>query len=59
MKDLKCAVHGTALIEKEVPVFYGMLTQDSNIFEIGSKFPHHGLWTIGVARSPMTVRRPR
>ena len=47
MKDLECSVHGTALIEKEVPVFYGMPAADSNIFEIGSKFPHHGLWTIG------------
>ena len=47
MKDLKCSVHGTALVEKEVPVFYGMPTADSNIFEIDSKFPHHGLWSIG------------
>ena len=47
MKDLKCPVHGTALVEKEVPVFYGMPTQDSDIFEIGSRFPHHGLRTIG------------
>ena len=38
MKDLKCSVHGTALVEKEVPVFYGMPTQDSDIFEIGSRF---------------------
>ena len=35
MKDLKCSVHGTALVEKEVPIFYGMPTPDSNIFEIG------------------------
>jgi hypothetical protein len=47
MKDLECSVHGTALVEKEVPVFYGMPTPDSDIFGIGSKFPHHGLWTIG------------
>jgi hypothetical protein len=47
MKDLKCSVHGTALVEKEEPVFYGMPTQDSNIFGIGSKFPHHGLWSLG------------
>ena len=47
MKDLKCSVHGTALVEKEVPVFYGMPTPDSDIFEIGSRFPHHGLWSIG------------
>ena len=46
-KDLECSVHGTALVEKEVPVFYGMPTADSDIFEIGSKFPHHGLWSIG------------
>jgi hypothetical protein len=45
MKDLKCSVHGTALVEKEVPVFYGMPTPDSNIFEIDSRFPHHGLWS--------------
>ena len=42
-----CRVHETELIEKEVPVFYGMPTQDSDIFEIGSRFPHHGLWSIG------------
>ena len=47
MKNSKCSVHGTALIEKEVPIFYGMPTADSDIFEIGSKFPHHGLWAIG------------
>ncbi len=47
MKDLKCSVHGTALVEKEVPIFYGMPTPDSDIFEIDSKFPHHGLWSIG------------
>ena len=47
MKDSKCSVHGTALIEKEVPIFYGMPTPDSDIFEIDSKFPHHGLWSIG------------
>ena len=48
MKDLKCSVHGTALIEKEVPVFYGMPTPDSDIFEIGDKFPHHGLWSTAL-----------
>ncbi len=47
MKDSKCSVHGTALIEKEVPIFYGMPTPDSDIFEIGRRFPHHGLWSIG------------
>jgi hypothetical protein len=47
MKDLKCSVHGTALVEKEVPVFYGMPMADSDIFEIGRRFPHHGLWSIG------------
>ena len=47
MKDLECSVHGTALVEKEVPVFYGMPTADSNIFEIDSRFPQHGLWSIG------------
>ena len=47
MKDLKCSVHGTELVEKEVPVFYGMPTANSNIFEIDSRFPHHGLWSIG------------
>ena len=47
MKDLKCSVHGTALVEKEVPIFYGMPTPDSDIFEIDSRFPNHGLWSIG------------
>ena len=47
MKDLKCPVHGKKLMEKEVPVFYGMPTPDSDIFEIGREFPHHGLWPIG------------
>jgi len=47
MKDLKCSVHGTELVEKKVPVFYGMPTPDSDIFEIGSRFPHHGLWSLG------------
>ena len=47
MVDLKCSVHGTALIEKEVPVFYGMPAPDSDIFEIGDRFPHHGIWSIG------------
>ena len=47
MENLKCSVHGTALIEKDVPVFYGMPTPDSDIFEIGSKFPPHGLWSLG------------
>ena len=45
--DRTCRVHGTVLVEKEVPVFYGMPTPDSNIFEIDSRFPHHGLWSIG------------
>mgnify|MGYP000111067021 CR=1 FL=1 len=45
MNDLKCSVHGTALIEKEVPIFYGMPTPDPDIFEIDSRFPHHGLWS--------------
>ena len=43
MKDLECSVHGTALVEKEMPVFYGMPTPDSDIFEIGSRFLHPGL----------------
>ena len=47
MKDSKCSVHGTALIEKDVPIFYGMPSDDSDIFKISSKFPHHGLWSIG------------
>ena len=47
MKDLKCSVHGTAPVEKEVPVFYGMPTQDSDICAIDSRFPHHGLWSLG------------
>ncbi len=47
MKDLKCSVHGTALVEKEVPIFYGMPEPDSDIFEIDSKFPNHGLWSVG------------
>ena len=47
MKDLKCSVHGRELVEKEVPVFYGMPTPDSDIFEIGSRFPQHGLWSQG------------
>ena len=47
MKDLECSVYGTALIEKEEPVFYGMPAPDSDIFEIGSRFLHHGLWSIG------------
>ena len=44
--NLSCPVHGTALVEKEVPVFYGMPTPDSDIFEIDSRFPHHGLWSM-------------
>ena len=48
MKDLKCSVHGTELVEKEVPVFYGMPTPDSDIFEIGSRLPHHGLWSMSL-----------
>ena len=47
MKDLKCFIHGTALTGKEVPVAYGMPTPDSDIFEIGSRFPYHGLWSLG------------
>ena len=47
MKDLKCSVHGTELMEKEVPVFYGMPPTDFDTFGIGSKFPHHGLWSLG------------
>ena len=46
MKDSKCSVHGTVLVEQEVPIFYGMPAPDSDIFEIGRKFPHHGLWSI-------------
>ena len=45
--DRTCRVHGTALMEKEVTVFYGMPTPESEVFEIGSRFPHHGLWCIG------------
>ena len=44
--NLICRVHGTALVEKEVPVFYRMPTPDSDIFGIGSRFPHHGLWSM-------------
>ncbi len=47
MTGLKCPVHGTTLVEKEVPIFYGMPTADSNIFEIDSRFPHHGFWSLG------------
>ena len=47
MKDLECSVHGTALVEKEVPVFYGMPTPGSDIFAIDSRFPRHGLWSLG------------
>jgi hypothetical protein len=47
MKNSKCPVHGTELVEKEVPIFYGMPTPDSNIFEIGRRFPNHDLWSIG------------
>ena len=47
MKDLKCSVHRTELVEKKVPVFYGMPTPDSDIFAIDSRFPHHGLWSLG------------
>ena len=47
MADLKCSVHGTALVEKEVPIFYGMPAPDSDIFEIGRRFPNHGLWSVG------------
>jgi hypothetical protein len=47
LRLLVCRVHGKELIEKEVPVFYGMPTADSDIFEIGRRFPHHGLWSIG------------
>ena len=47
MKNSICSVHGTELVEKEVSIFYGMPTPDSDIFEIGSRFPHHGLWSIG------------
>ncbi len=47
MKDLECSVHGTALVEKDVPVFYGMPTSDFDIFEIGSRLPYHGLWSLG------------
>jgi hypothetical protein len=47
MNDLKCPVHGTTLIKKDVPIFYGMPSPDSDIFEIGRKFPNHGLWSIG------------
>ena len=32
---------------KKVPVFYGMPTPDSDIFAIDSRFPHHGLWSLG------------
>ena len=62
MKDLKCSVHGTKLVEKEVPVFYGMPTPDFDIFEIGSRFPYHGLWSLGGCEvsddSPDTQRAP-
>ena len=46
MNDLKCSVHGTVLVEKEVPIFYGMPPSDFDVFEIGSKFPNHGLWAM-------------
>ena len=45
--NLSCPVHDTELVDKEVPIFYGMPAPDSNIFEIDSRFPHHGLWSIG------------
>ena len=47
MKTLKCSVHGTELVDKKVPVFYGMPTPDSDIFAIDSGSPHHGLWSLG------------
>jgi hypothetical protein len=43
----KCPVHGAALVEKEVSVIYGMLAPDSDIFEISSRFPYHGLLSLG------------
>ena len=47
--DLVCRVHGTALIEKEVPVFYGMPTADSGIFRsLGDDYIDYS----GVLRSP-------
>ena len=46
MKDLECSVHGSALVEKEVPIFYGMPTPDFDIFEIGSRFPHQVTSTV-------------
>jgi hypothetical protein len=55
MNDLKCPVHGIALVGKEVPIFYGMPTLDSDIFEIGRRFPHHGLCTDGMRYSKYYV----
>ena len=31
---------------KEVPIFYGIPMPDSEVFYIGSKFPHHCLWSL-------------
>ncbi len=47
MNDLKWPVHGTVLIEKDIPIFYVMPSSVYDIFKISSKFPHHGLWSIG------------
>jgi hypothetical protein len=47
MNDLKCPVYGTTLVEKEVPISYGMQPPDSKDFEIDSKFLYHGLWILG------------
>mgnify|MGYP000461959282 CR=1 FL=1 len=58
MKDLKCSVHGTALMEKEVPVFYGMPTLDSDISEINSRFPHHGLWSMTLGGCVISPESP-
>ena len=45
MSALVCRVHGTALVEKEVPVLFGMPTQEDT--EIYARFPHHGLVSLG------------
>jgi len=43
--NLSCPVHGTALVEKEVPIFYRRRATLKS--EIDSKFPHHGLRSLG------------
>ena len=41
----KCSLHGTTLVNKDVPVSYGMPREET--LELFYSWPHHGVFALG------------